>query len=40
MIDKEETEATFDLNNYPNGFYKVSLVIDGQIEDVKILSKQ
>lgn len=39
IIDKDDTEKNIDLSFYPNGFYKVALITDGQIVDVKILSK-
>lgn len=39
IIDKDATEKKIDLGLYPNGFYKVALITDGQIVDVKILSK-
>lgn len=39
IIDKDATEKNIDINYFPNGFYKVALVTDGQIVDVKILSK-
>ena len=40
IIDKDATEKNIDVSSYPFGLYKVALVTDGQIVDVKILSKQ
>ena len=39
VVGKDATEKNIDISYYPNGFYKVALVTDGQIVDVKILSK-
>lgn len=40
IVDKDATEKNIDVSSYPFGLYKVALVTDGQIVDVKILSKQ
>ena len=40
IIDKDATEKNIDVSSNPFGLYKVALVTDGQIVDVKILSKQ
>ena len=40
IVNKEETEININLSNYPLGLYKIALVADGVISDMKILSKQ
>ena len=39
VIDVNSSETTINLSNYPNGFYKVILVVNGAVVDAKILSK-
>jgi serine protease len=38
IVDVNATEKFIDISSYPIGFYKVALVVDGVIMDVKILS--
>lgn len=38
IVDINATEKFIDIRNYPIGFYKVALVVDGEVMDVKILS--
>lgn len=40
IIDKDATEININLSNYPNGIYKVILVTDGAVVEMKNLSKQ
>ena len=40
ILDVNSNETTFDVSNYPTGFYTVALVCDGQITDAKTLIKQ
>lgn len=40
IVNKDETEININLSNYPLGLYKIALVADGVISDMKILSKQ
>ena len=40
ILDKNSTEAKIDLTNYPKGYYKVALVCDGEVVEVKTLIKQ
>lgn len=37
IVDIDATEKSIDLSNCPKGFYKVALVVDGTITDVKII---
>ena len=39
MVNVNENEIDVNLSNYPNGFYKVILVVDGAVSDIQILSK-
>ena len=39
LIDINSNETNIDLSNYPNGFYKVALIADGAVVDVKIVYK-
>ena len=39
VIDINNNQANLDLSSYPNGFYRVALVADGVIVDVKLISK-
>ncbi len=38
IVDVNATEKFIDISDYPVGFYKLSLVVDGVIMDIKILS--
>ncbi|MBA4154715.1 S8 family serine peptidase [Flavobacterium sp.] len=40
VLDLNSTETTIDISNYPNGFYTVALICNGQIIDAKNLVKQ
>ena len=40
ILDINSTETTIDMANYSNGFYKVALVCDGKIINVKTLIKE
>jgi subtilisin family serine protease len=40
ILDTNNTEANINITNYPNGFYTVALVCNGQIVDAKTLIKQ
>lgn len=39
LVDMSVAEKNIDISNLPFGLYKVALITDGQIVDVKILSK-
>jgi hypothetical protein len=39
IVDINASEVNINLSNYPNGFYTVALICDGQIVDAKILYK-
>jgi serine protease len=39
VLDLNSTETTIDISNYPNGFYTVALICNGQIIDAKNLVK-
>ena len=40
ILDTNNTETNINISNYPNGFYTVVLVCNGQIVDAKTLIKQ
>ena len=40
ILDTNNTETNINISNYPNGFYTVALVCNGQIVDAKTLIKQ
>ena len=40
ILDVNSNEIDINISNYPNGFYTVALVIDGNIIDAKTLIKQ
>lgn len=40
VLDINSSEANINLNSYPNGFYKVILVANGNVVDAKLLFKQ
>jgi hypothetical protein len=40
ILDTNNTETIINISNYPNGFYTVALVCNGQIVDAKTLIKQ
>ncbi|GEM55911.1 hypothetical protein B0A58_11590 [Flavobacterium branchiophilum NBRC 15030 = ATCC 35035] len=39
IIDLNAGETNIDVSQYPNGFYKVALITDGKVVDIKILNK-
>jgi hypothetical protein len=40
ILDPNNSETNINLSNYPNGFYTVALICNGQIVDAKTLIKQ
>ncbi len=40
ILDLSSSETNINISNYPNGFYTVSLICNGQIIDAKTLVKQ
>ena len=40
ILDPNSSETNIDISNYPNGFYTVALICNGQILDAKTLVKQ
>ena len=40
ILDLSSSETNINISNYPNGFYTVALICNGQIIDAKTLVKQ
>lgn len=40
ILDLSSSETNINISNYPNGFYTVALICNGQIIDPKTLVKQ
>lgn len=40
ILDLSSSETNINISNYPNGFYTVALICNGQIIDAKTLIKQ
>ena len=40
ILDVNSSEINLNISNYPNGFYTVALIVDGEIADAKTLIKQ
>lgn len=40
ILDTNSSETNINISSYPNGFYTVALICNGQILDAKSLIKQ
>jgi hypothetical protein len=40
ILDINSSETNINVSNYPNGFYTVALIVNGEIADAKTLIKQ